>query len=272
MVDGVSSNITQREFLHFAPANGFTAGAYNKILRGLEDEFQVIAIEKFGHDPRYPVDDNWTYLVKELINSVESKASEPVIGVGHSMGSIVTFLAAYQKPELFKQVIMLDPPLIYGMTAWIIGAAKKLRLINRIKEVNLAKNRRTRWSSAQEAEAYFKSKSLFTNFDPECLEDYVKYGTTPTENGVILSFDPNIEANIFRTTPHSIGRLKQDFGVPGAVILGQHTYTTTKFAIKRFVKRHKLLYQQLDYGSHLFPMEYPERTASLIKDAVVELK
>ncbi|NQT72889.1 MAG: alpha/beta hydrolase [Chloroflexi bacterium] len=90
--------MAQREVLHFAHANGFPSGTYGKLLRILENEYDVIAIEKFGHDPRYPVDENWSNLVKELINFIESNSSEPIIGVGHSMGGVLTFLAAYQRP------------------------------------------------------------------------------------------------------------------------------------------------------------------------------
>ena len=203
------------------PANGFPSGTYGKLLRILENEYDVIAIEKFGHDPRYPVDENWSNLVKELINSIESQTSEPVIGVGHSMGSVLTFLAAHQRPDLFKKIVMLDPPFLYGMTARLVFIAKKIHLINRLKEVTLANNRRTEWASSEEAESYFYSKALFKKFDPECLKDYVQYGTMPTENGVSLSFDVNAESKIYKTNPHNIGRLRCNMDVHGKILLRQ---------------------------------------------------
>lgn len=263
--------MTKREVLHFAPANGFPTGTYSKLLRILGDDYDVISIEKFGHNPQYPVDENWKNLVEELLNSIESKMSEPVIGVGHSMGSVLTFLAAYQRPDLFKKVILLDPPFLYGIIAWLVFISKKIHTINRLKEVQLANNRRTNWASREEAEAYFGSKALFRKFDPECFKDYVQYGITQTENGVALSYDVKVESKIYKTNPHNIGHLKSRLNVPGKVILGKDTYGITKSTMPRFTRKHSLIFQQLDYGGHLFPMEYPDSTASLIKEAIVEL-
>jgi len=53
--------------------------------------------------------------------------------------------------------------------------------------------------------------------------------------------------------------------------MGQNTYNVTKYAMPKFAKKHNILFQQLEYGSHLFPMEYPDQTATLIKEAIIEL-
>lgn len=257
--------MAQKSILHFAHANGFPAGTYRKLLDLLNPDYTVIAIEKLGHNPDYPVDDNWPSLVNELIDYVKSNASEPVIGVGHSLGSVLTFLAAYNHPDLFRKLIMLDPPLIFGFPAFLFYLSKKTGLLNRSREVSHTKKRRTDWSSRGGAEEYFKGKPLFSRFDPDCLRDYVQYGTSATETGVALNFDINVESNIFRTTPHNISSLKRSLGIPGAVILGKDTYGPSHYMLSRFTKRHRLHFQQLDYGTHLFPLEYPERTADLIK-------
>jgi pimeloyl-ACP methyl ester carboxylesterase len=263
--------MTQRATIHFAHANGFPAGTYSKMFSLLERQYVVMAIEKLGHDPRYPVDDNWQGLVRELADHIESSAEKPVIGVGHSLGGILTFMAAYHKPQLFSKIIMLDPPLVYGPLTLPVFLAKKLRLIDRVRLVSQTRKRRARWSSQEEAEAYFKRIPLFRRFDPDCLRDYVQYGTIGVEKGVRLSFDVNIEASIFRTTPHNMTCLRERVGVPGAVIVGGNSYTANGM-LRRFAKRHGLYLELLKDGSHLFPLEHPEQTAVLVMETIQKLE
>ena len=43
----------------FSHGNSFPAGTYNVLLRQLEQQgHTVYAIDKYGHDPRYPVSNN----------------------------------------------------------------------------------------------------------------------------------------------------------------------------------------------------------------------
>ena len=257
--------------LHFAHANGFPASTYSKLLGFLKQEYVVTAIEKLGHNPKYPIDENWEGLVKELVDHIESNAGEPVIGVGHSLGGILTFMTAYHRPELFREIIMMDPPLAYGPLASLLFLAKKLRLIDRVRLVAQTKKRHTQWSSRQEAEAYFKQKPPFNRFDPDCLRDYVQYGTTASETGVKLSFDVKVESNIFKTTPHNMSSLRKRLSVPGTVIIGDNSYVSGR-SLNRFAKRHGLHLERFKDGSHLFPLEHPERTAVLIMETIEKLE
>ncbi len=263
--------MTHRAIIHFGHANGFPAGTYRKMLSLLEEQYVIITVEKLGHDPRYPVDDNWQNLARELADHIETSTDERVIGLGHSLGGILTFMAAYHKPRLFREIIMLDPPLAYGPLTLLLFLAKKLHIIDRVKLVSQTRKRRTRWSSQQEAEAYFKRIPLFQRFDPDCLSDYIEYGTTRDATRVRLSFDANIEASIFRTTPHNLTCLRKGLGVPGAVIVGENSYMDGRM-LRRFAKRHGLYLERLKDGSHLFPLEYPERTAALILETIQKLE
>ena len=53
--------------LIFSHGNSFPASTYRVMLDSLRARgFQVHAIEKYGHDPKYPVTDNWPHLVRQL--------------------------------------------------------------------------------------------------------------------------------------------------------------------------------------------------------------
>jgi len=57
--------------IFFAHANGFPSATYGKLFAALAPDFQVRHLEQHGHDPRFPVNDNWSNLVDELIHHLE---------------------------------------------------------------------------------------------------------------------------------------------------------------------------------------------------------
>jgi len=263
--------MVDKPILHFAHAVGFPAGCYNKLLGLLSQDYTVIAKEQMGHDSHYPVDDNWESLTRELIDYVECNAGgSAIIGVGHSMGGILTFLAAYNRPELFKGIIMLEPPISYGPLAFFLYVTKKLGLMERVPIVAQTKRRRAQWASQEEAETYFKKKSLFNSFDSDCLRDYMRYGTIINEAGVKLCFDVNIETDIIKTAPHNLNFLRR-ISIPGSVVVGEHSYVPLR-SVSNFAKKQALELIRFEGGSHFFPLEYPERTATLIKETISKLE
>ena len=53
--------------LIFSHGNSFPASTYRVMLDSLRARgFEVHAIEKYGHDPAYPVTDSWPHLVRQL--------------------------------------------------------------------------------------------------------------------------------------------------------------------------------------------------------------
>ena len=81
--------------LVFSHANGFPAGTYRVLFeRWRAAGLQVHALERFGHDPRYPVASNWRALRDQLIDFIDAEVGGPAILVGHSLGGLVSLLAA----------------------------------------------------------------------------------------------------------------------------------------------------------------------------------
>lgn len=91
----------------FAHANGFPSATYAKLFEALAPEYRVDHLEMHGHDPRFPVNDNWDNLVDELLHHLAS-LEQPVWGVGHSLGGVLHYHAALRRPELYRGVVMLD--------------------------------------------------------------------------------------------------------------------------------------------------------------------
>ena len=55
----------------FSHGNSFPASTYGVMLGSLKARgYHIKAIEKFGHDPRYPVTSNWPRLRDQLIDFI----------------------------------------------------------------------------------------------------------------------------------------------------------------------------------------------------------
>ena len=79
------------------------------IITGNKAIFDCCYIDKIGHTDTFPVKDNLEYLVDEVIQSIKLQANgQNVLAVGHSLGGVLTVLAALKAPELFQQIILLD--------------------------------------------------------------------------------------------------------------------------------------------------------------------
>jgi pimeloyl-ACP methyl ester carboxylesterase len=257
-----------KTLINFVHANGFPAGSYQTLFSYLPSQYQVISHEKYGHDERYPVENNWQPLVDELINFVkhqlEEHQQEQVINVGHSFGGVIAFIAACQQPSLFKGLIMLDPPVVTGTTALAMKFVKRTRFIDKFSPAGKAKVRRTHWPLNTDVAELFSRRKLFKNFDERCLKDYVKHGIIERNDQLELVFSAQVEADIFRNLTENLSSYKNKLTVPATLIYADQTDVCPQSFFKKFVKLNKSIQLTTTPGGHMFPLEQPENTAKLI--------
>jgi pimeloyl-ACP methyl ester carboxylesterase len=260
--------------VHFAHANGFPAGSYNKLFSHLPSQIELIAIDKFAHNPLYPLNDNWENQVSEMIEFVESNKGEhqKVVAIGHSFGAVVSYMSACQRPDLFSALIMLDPPLITGFARYIFRFAKGNRLINRITPAGITLKRSRKWHIEQDLNTYFAKKHLFKDFDPQCIKDYIASVIELQSDQLQLSFDVETEANIFRTIPHNLPSYSGKLKLPGVLLTGKNTDVCVPVLRAPFLKANpSITHYEFDKGKHMFPLEYPVEVAALITRFLNEL-
>lgn len=259
-----------KEIIQFSHANGFPALTYKTLFSFLEDQFEIRYIETLGHDPEYPVSDNWTSLANELVKNLELSGSERVIGIGHSLGGAITWFAAQMRPDLFKAIVLLDTPIFSYLKTKVIQWLKKLGLIHWITPGGRRQRRRTHWSSFEEALAYFRTRPLFQNFSEQCLRDYITYGMHATKEGLELKFDPSIEMKIYQTLPHNYWDYQKKLQIPCVAIVGRHSTVINHSDFRSMEKRFNMHCKEVP-GGHLFPFEYPKETAIAIKESISEM-
>ena len=250
--------------IHFAHANGFPAKTYNKLFSFLEGDFEIGFLERHGHNPKFPVSDNWKFLRDELREEIEKRYTEKIIGVGHSLGGVLHFLVAVERPEIYKQIILLDAPVISRLSSHGLRVLKMTNLIDRYSPSQITRFRRNLWTSKQEAFEHFKKKPKFDAFDEDVLRDYVEHGTIQTGKGFELFFSPRIEAKIYRTIPHHLPAFRGKLTIPTSYIGGTHSREGELARLSFMKKYFPIDFYQIE-GSHLFPFEKPELTAEKIK-------
>lgn len=262
--------MTKPVTLHFAHANGFPASSYRKLFSYLEGQFSIIALEKFAHNPAFPVDQDWSNPVKELSQYLQENSEEPVYLVGHSFGAVVSYMTACKFPQMVKGLIMLDPPLITGLTSMVVRSIRKTPLFDRLTPAHQTLNRCTSWPKGTNLIEYFQNKTLFKDMHPESIANYVDAAIESHESGHSLSFDHKVEANIFRTIPLNIHRFYGKLQVPAKLITGQHTTVCRPKRIAPFIKYNQLEHQEIAQGGHMFPLEQPEKVAQLIEQIITK--
>ena len=259
-----------RELIHFAHGNGFPALCYKQMLDHLSVRYDYCYIDKVGHDPQFPVSENWHNLVAELIASIKRQATQPVIAVGHSLGGVLSLLAAIEEPALFKAVVLLDSPLIGPFKSNMVRLAKALGVIDRITPAFRTKGRRVFWQNKEQLLHYLRTRALFKTFTDQCLDDYISYGLELQADGYYLRFDRHIEYQIYRTIPHIIPKLQGKLFVPATLIYGDKSTVVGRMD-RRYMRTYFNIKSSKIKGTHLFPMEYPQLAAEHVMRALEAL-
>jgi pimeloyl-ACP methyl ester carboxylesterase len=259
-----------RLVIHFTHANGFPAGCYRKLFAYLAPRYAVGAIEMIGHDPRYPVADGWRELTQQLIDHLCTRYAGPVIGVGHSLGGFLTFLAAITRPELFHAIVLMDSPVLGYFKSKALAVSKTLGVIDRVTPAGTTRDRRSRFPSRDAALMHFRTRKVFKRFDPECLRDYIDHGTVANGRGVRLLFDPEVEYRIYQTIPHDLYRFRGALRVPAGFMVGRDS-SLVSAADLGYMKRAFGMHFSRVSGGHLFPFQFPQETALKLNRLILRL-
>ena len=274
--DGRHENRPDLSLIVFSHANSFPASTYGVLFKSLRARgFTVRAIERFGHDPRYPVTDNWPHLVQQLHDFTQrevEKAGEPAWLVGHSLGGFLSLMCAARHSGLASGVLLLDSPLLGGWKAQALGAIKMTQLVGSVSPGAVSRKRKNRWASKAQALEHFRHKKAFSHWAPQVLHDYVAHGTHDEDGQRVLSFDRDIETRIYNTLPDNLDRLlrRHPLECPVAFIGGLQSAEMRQVGTAMTQRVAGGRMTMLD-GSHLFPMEKPVATAAAIEAALLAL-
>ena len=257
----------------FSHGNSFPAGTYRLLFDAWRAAgHEVHAVEQFGHDPRFPVTSNWPHLRDELIEFIDTRVGGPALLVGHSLGGMLSVMAASRRPDLARGIVLLDSPVIAGWRAHGLRVAKATGLIRRITPGRVARVRRQHWPSRDAAMAHFGHKAVFARWDPRVLGDYVTSVVRQDGRQWSLGFSREVEARIYETIPHHLASVlkRHPLQCPLAFIGGRQSVEVRHAGVEATRRLAAGRFEWTD-GTHLFPMEHPELAAKLVLSMIGRL-
>jgi len=262
--------------LHFLHANGYPPECYQPFLELLRTQYHVFGMLL---RPLWPKSDpneiqDWKLFSEDLLQFLAPQ-STPVIGVGHSIGAIVTLRAALRNPSKFRALILLDPVLfvpsrlIWWKFFYTFGLGDRVHPL-----IKGAKKRRRVFENLETVFRRYRSRNIFRYMNDENLQIYIEGITQPTCDSTFeLIYSPEWEAQIYRTglQDFDIWRDLPKLEVPTLFIRGAETDTFLENAatlVKR--KQPKAWVETLDNSTHLLPLERPREVFDMMQSFLHE--
>ncbi|HSO24427.1 MAG TPA: alpha/beta hydrolase, partial [Chondromyces sp.] len=253
---------------HFGHANGFPPGAYRQLLGELSRSFRVATLAARplwpGSDPG--AIDSWRPLAADLRAELDRRHERGGIGAGHSLGSVLSVLAAVRDPSLFSALVLVDPVIFTGAHSLFWGLFKGLGLGGRLPLIRGARRRREVFPDLETVRSSYAGKSVFATWLPKALDDYVRAAFSGNgEGSVALRYPKAWEARIFEVTPADVWRELHRLPMPILVVRGARSDTFRPAAARR-IRRElpSATVVEMEGCSHFVPMERPRELAALI--------
>ncbi len=259
--------------LHFANANGYPAPAYQRLLETLTPRYHVQAMvsRPLWAGSRPEAIDSWRPLVDDLVQFLDERGARGWIGVGHSLGAIVSAAAALRRPELFRALVLLDPVFLQPAVLALYGLIQKLGLAGWVHPlVPGARRRRRVFDSAEAMVARYRRAAVFKGLDDDALRDYVAAATRPApgaEGAVELAWTPEWEARVYETGPPNMWGELHRLRLPVLAIRGAESDTFTPAGVRALRQRlPRVVVREVAGAGHLVALEKPEETGRLMRE------
>lgn len=253
-------------FLH---ANGFNAGAYAEILAPLGDHLRILAVDQRGHGrttlPAEPwAHDAWLIFRDDLLALLNALGETPRVLAGHSMGGTVCLLAAAERADAAKGLVLFDP---------VVVTAERQAMFGRegFKNSPLAlgaQRRRAVFPDRETALLAYSGRGAFRTWPEASLRGYLADGLLEGEDGQVhLSCRPEWEASNFAAHFHdtigAFGRVR----APIRILKAEIGSTCGLEAHEAEVVHDQVTLEVVPGTSHFLPMERPEVVRAALAEA-----
>jgi len=258
--------------IHFAHANGYPPNCYQPLFSQLTNRCHLLSMLQRplwkGSVPNEITD--WRPLSEDLIRFLNQQSIDSIIGIGHSLGGIVTLRAAINYPERFKALILIDPVLISPFYIFLRRLLNFEKLIYHFHPlIKIASRRRRVFPDRDYIFQSFRRKIIFQYLDDDSLQAYIQGITSPsTQGGVDLIYSPEWETRIYSTgiwNDHDIWNGIASIKIPVLFIRGNKSDTFRSSAVKQIkLKLPSSDIIDINNSTHLVPLEKPIELGSII--------
>lgn len=268
---------TENPDIVFLHATGFNAHTYRTLLAPLGERFHVWALDARGHGrttlpARILGYASWNKHRDDLIAVLEKNCTAPVTLAGHSMGAMVSLLAAAHRTDLVSGLALIEPVFLpaagYAFSQLPFGPLIQRHTLPLAKG---AANRRDSFESRAAAVLGFSGRGVFKTFPPEVIADYVEDGVTEDgAGGFKLACRPNFEAATYCAQRHDPWSALRKITDPMVVLRAERGSTISEAAMHRIAAINpQARVATVEGASHMLPMERPDRARAAIESAAL---
>ena len=257
--------------LQLIHANAYTPECYTTFLEGLTSDY---SIHLYRQRPLWPNESpkqlkHWKLFADDLIQMMDDSGDQKVIGIGHSLGGIATWLASIKRPDLFSKIILIDPVIIPYWPLKLMSIMPRAFNDKIFPIVKIAQNRRNEWDSKESVRQHLGSKKVYQRFHPKVFDDFLDHAIRKRDDDKFtLSYPREWEAKVYATGPNLWSIMKSNV-VPVHIIKAQYSDVITSNSWDKIQKRvpNGTFYEMPRVG-HLIPFEKPYELADHIREVL----
>ncbi|MBS7233388.1 alpha/beta hydrolase [Flavobacterium psychroterrae] len=257
---------TDGEEAHFYPGNGFPAGVYLPLLHSLSAKYSLttLAFRATWENAKPQVKPvNWEVYADDLIAFLDEKYDKPIVGIGHSQGATASLIAAVKRPDLFKELYLIEPVSVTKFDEKYISLIPYF-IKKKAEPFKSALKKKSTWGSPYEYFEFLQKSKGFKRMKEENLKLFSTESLRQKEDGsyeFIFPIDWEV-ANY--ALPVNIDNYLKALKVPCKIILGKPSFflnEKVRSNLKEIVKGEIVI--NPNYG-HLIPLEAPDFCAGQI--------
>lgn len=264
--------------LHFLHANGYPPACYKPLLELLKTKYHVfgMSLRPLWPDSNPDEIEDWNPFSEDLLRFLSSHETAPVIGVGHSIGAIVTLRAGLRDPNRFRALVLIDPVLFPPRRLISWNFIRAIGLGHRLHPMIAGSSKRRRtFDDLDTVFRAYRNRKIFRYMSDENLRIYIEGITKPKGDGYELVFSPEWETRIYFTglRDFDIWRDLHRLKVPTLFIRGAETDTFWEEAA-RLVERKQpnAKMETLEKSTHLLPLERPKEVFDILQSFLKTLE
>ncbi|WP_158070126.1 alpha/beta hydrolase [Motiliproteus sp. MSK22-1] len=284
-----------RPVIHFLHGTGLSNLTYWPFLQHFEKDYDLFLNSIEGHGDSDTGSrrnsHEWNRLADRCFRAYQSQranwGSVPVIGMGHSLGAILTLLmqersviqdksvlqdeaTVLKRPARhFDQYILLDPVIYPKPLIATMRMLSGLRMSKHVPVVRKAHQRRHQWPSRDAALDNLRGRGAFKNWSEESLVAYIDHGLCASTDGSWqLRCSPWLEARLFAGYPKKLWSAITRLPQGTEIIHSEDTYSFIPPTVRKAEKANPNIHLSVSDGGHCFMQEFPKRSYQQVVDLI----
>ena len=276
-----SYKISPKDNFFFLHGNGFPPEAYHTFLNILKKSGDVFAMSQkpfssTNIDPSSIY--GWDIFKDDALDFLNQNNLKTPIAVGHSMGDILLLVIEIKNPGTFKNIFLLDPVITSRLKSILYRILLNLKLIDRIHPmIQRTNSKKMVYDSQEEIYQSYRSKTIFSKINNKNLKYYIESIIEHKDGKVSIKLSKDWENAIYRNGSlydSMIWRKLGEINTPTYIITPENDefghFNYGGYLKKKNPGTFKNI--KINNATHLFPLEYPEKTAELITSNINSIK